>query len=180
MRPLENVMNESIKSVPKSVRLKLKYPRPFLGRREELSLDIACPRGWSLLVQDLFTRLDTLLTDDQAQAFQIEQIEEKYGTLRDYYSWAGSPATLTVDVQMPGGERLRFKQAASAPWAYPSDAVDKLIAEAERQSAIPAFSAAARAPSATTDGSTWLAMHAKRSVATRMSQTLSGEPMAKQ
>lgn len=78
--------------------------------------------------------IDSLLDDAQAGQFRVEQVKEKFGSLRFYYSFAGK-SKLTVDGIRRGGH-FRASTAPQYRPPFPAPAVDALVAEAERQSAV--------------------------------------------
>lgn len=90
--------------------------------------------GWHQLIRALFEGIDELLTDAQAEAFCVQQIKEKFGTLRFYYSVAGQ-ATLNVDIFSSWGSR-RLRIPPSPNPGYPTEAIDALIDKAERASEV--------------------------------------------
>lgn len=98
------------------------------------------PAGWYAIVHKLLTDIESYLGGD-IQHFRIEQVKEKYASLRLYYSWSGRTRP-TIDAVSPDALE-RF--TASAPDAQ-TQRVDELIAgaEAECSSACQQCSAPAR------------------------------------
>ncbi|WP_298933333.1 hypothetical protein [uncultured Ramlibacter sp.] len=92
------------------------------------------PPGWTRVVEDLCKALDALLTDAQAAQFQVEQVKEKYGSLRFYYSVAGQ-ADAHVDIHDRGAHQ-HLVIPAEHPAGYPIAAIDVLIAKAEQETLI--------------------------------------------
>jgi hypothetical protein len=119
--------------------LKKRYPRLFLAYRDVPGPSVGYPRGWTSFINELFDAIDKLLSDTQAKSFRIEQIKEKYGGLRFYYSIAGKLATFNLDIQIPGAGRARLKNTTPASDAFPIAALDKLIADAEKRSEVTCF-----------------------------------------
>ena len=62
-----------------------RFPRMFRGAQPAVWSHVAV--GWSGIVGTLFTGIDELLNDDQAKCFRVEQVKEKFGTLRLYVSF---------------------------------------------------------------------------------------------
>ena len=61
-----------------------RYPRLFRGKGPTIP-SVLLP-GWAGLVDALLADVDRMLTDAQAQRFQVDQIKEKFGMLRFYWS----------------------------------------------------------------------------------------------
>ena len=79
-------MNDAnISSDPELHKLIERFPRLFRGAQPAVWSHV--PVGWSAIVGTLFTGIDALLNDDQAKSFRVEQIKEKFGTLRLYISF---------------------------------------------------------------------------------------------
>lgn len=121
-----------VEEEPPHVRaLATRFPRLFAGgARRHL---IWCPPGWEQIVVRLLTHIDLLLTDAQADRFRIDQIKEKFGTLRLYYT-VGKQKNINIDVLGTGGH-LRFVNQLAIK-GFPARAVDDFIADAERESAV--------------------------------------------
>lgn len=91
-----------------------RYPRLFRGEGPVIPSGLL--PGWAGLVEQLLADIDGLLTDAQAQRFEVGQIKEKFGTLRFYWK-------LQESGQASDDERLlRVRMMA-------------LVREAERHSA---------------------------------------------
>ena len=72
-------------SDPELQKLIERFPRLFRGAQPAVWSHV--PVGWSAIVETLFTGVDALLNDDQAKSFRVEQLKEKFGTLRLYVSF---------------------------------------------------------------------------------------------
>ena len=62
-----------------------RFPRLFRGAQPAVWSHV--PEGWAEIVETLFGGIDRLLSDEQAKRFRVEQIKEKFGTLRLYVSF---------------------------------------------------------------------------------------------
>ena len=79
-------MNDAdISSDPELQKLIERFPRLFRGAQPAVWSHV--PTGWTGIVGTLFTGIDVLLDDEQAKCFRVEQIKEKFGTLRLYISF---------------------------------------------------------------------------------------------
>ena len=79
-------MNDArISSGPGLQQLIERFPRLFRGAQPAVWSHV--PVGWSAIVETLFTGINALLNDDQAKSFRVEQVKEKFGTLRLYVSF---------------------------------------------------------------------------------------------
>jgi len=85
-----------------------RHPALFRGEPPRVASDLA--RGWFALVDALCTDLEAIL-GDRAEAFVVDQVKEKFGGLRFYWSMRGAKNTIEVDV---AGAK------ASAPGEAPS------------------------------------------------------------
>lgn len=110
--------------------LRAAYPRLFA---KGTTIEVWFPRGWTSIVNALCSFLDVLLDDAQAAQFRVEQVKEKFGTLRFYYS-VGGEAAVTADIHLPKGV-LRLRTQPTYPQPFPADAVDAAIAQAEKLTA---------------------------------------------
>ena len=72
-------------SDPELQKLIERFPRLFRGAQPAVWSHV--PVGWSDIVGTLFTSIDALLNDDQVKCFRVEQVKEKFGTLRLYISF---------------------------------------------------------------------------------------------
>jgi len=90
-------------------------------------------RGWDGIIHGLLQDIDELLHDEQATAFRVVQIKEKFGTLRLYYRVRGQ-RRLHVDVQDGQGLPLRLV-VGEVTSAFPCEEIDRLIAQAEEMTA---------------------------------------------
>jgi hypothetical protein len=57
-----------------------RYPRLFHGAEPLAGGTVAS--GWLEIIDELCGDIDRMLTDEQAQLFEVRQIKEKFGTLR--------------------------------------------------------------------------------------------------
>ena len=79
-------MNDAnISSDPEQQQLMERFPRLFRGAQPAVWSHV--PAGWKGIVGTLFNGIDALLDDEQAKSFRVEQIKEKFGTLRLYLSF---------------------------------------------------------------------------------------------
>ena len=79
-------MNDAnISSDPELQKLIERFPRLFRGVQPSVWSHV--PVGWTDIVGTLFTGIDALLNDDEAKCLRVEQIKEKFGTLRLYLSF---------------------------------------------------------------------------------------------
>ena len=62
-----------------------RFPRLFRGAQPAVWSHV--PAGWAGILDTLFSGIDALLDDEQAKCFRVEQIKEKFGTLRLYVSF---------------------------------------------------------------------------------------------
>jgi hypothetical protein len=104
----------------------LEFPRIFKGSPPRVGF--FTPRGWDDVLRTLFRDLDLLLDDRHAAIFRFEQIKEKFGGLRVYYSIAGS-SELVIDILSEHG-RASARTPPKSPKDFPSQAVDDAIARA--------------------------------------------------
>ncbi len=84
--------------------------------------------GWITILEDLFSGIESVFTLEQNQRFQVNQIKEKFGTLRFYYSGQG----LRMDLQTKEGV-ASFEQENPA---NEYQAIDDIIRKAAEASAI--------------------------------------------
>ena len=79
-------MNDAnISSDPELQKLIERFPRLFHGAQPAVWSHV--PLGWAGIVGTLFAGIDALLNHDQAKCFRVEQVKEKFGTLRLYLSF---------------------------------------------------------------------------------------------
>ena len=79
-------MNDAnISSDPELQKLIERFPRLFRGVQPSVWSYV--PVGWTDIVGTLFSDIDALLNDEQVKCFRVEQIKEKFGTLRLYLSF---------------------------------------------------------------------------------------------
>lgn len=107
-----------------------KYPRLFLDK--EPLLGMWFPSGWAGLMDRLCAALDRLLTDQQLGDFRVDQVKEKFGSLRFYYS-VSRKTSLNIDVVASDGQ-VRIVDKPKMPKGFSSAAVDRLISAAETES----------------------------------------------
>jgi hypothetical protein len=60
------------------------FPRLFKGA--EPSIGASWPKGWDTLLRHLCADINAMLDDDEAAAFEVQQIKEKFGALRFYWT----------------------------------------------------------------------------------------------
>jgi len=111
--------------------LVVKYPRLFRGRPPAIASWV--PPGWSAVVDELLGGIDALLTDGQADAVAVEQIKEKYGTLRFYFAINGR-GDVDVDLLGSDGVTRLVVEARIDEQKFPMDAVRALVAAAADKS----------------------------------------------
>ena len=91
-----------------------RYPRLFRGEGPVIPSGLL--PGWARLVNALLTEIDGLLTDEQAQRFEVWQIKEKFGTLRFYWKLQDSehapPDEVLLNTRIM--ERVRVAERESA------------------------------------------------------------------
>jgi hypothetical protein len=73
------------------------FPKDADGQPREPDCGAWCPVGWQPMVEELCSKL-TQIVDKKKLAFQIEQIKEKFGGLRFYYSYEGDRAPEIADL----------------------------------------------------------------------------------
>jgi len=73
---------------------------PLLFRGQAPYIPSHVPEGWYALIDKLCSDLEALLGPEACAGFQVEQIKEKFGTLRFYYR-LGEREDLHVDVISP-------------------------------------------------------------------------------
>lgn len=69
---------------PELLALIASFPRLFRGEQPPVWSHV--PPGWAGILQRLCGGIDALLGDEMAAGFQLEQVKEKFGTLRFYWS----------------------------------------------------------------------------------------------
>ena len=82
------------------------YPRLFHGSTPR-SHSYVQP-GWKTLVNDLCFRLDGMLTDEHAKQFAVQQIKDKLGTLRFYFSFGGDVEQSHTERDSTGMPKMGF------------------------------------------------------------------------
>ena len=55
-----------------------------------------CDDGWFDIIYDLCSEIDCILTDEDRLTFTVDQVKEKYGTLRFYTSWESPEITKLI------------------------------------------------------------------------------------
>ena len=98
-----------------------RHPRLFRGARP-LCWSYLHP-GWLARADRLCADIEALLSDDAAQLFSVQQIKEKFGTLRFYWRLAKS-----------GDDRCRTR-ATPAEGRSLEDLIESLVEQAWRDSA---------------------------------------------
>jgi len=72
-----------------------RHPKLFRGEPPRVASDLS--PGWFPLVDQLCMDLESIL-GDRAEAFVVDQVKEKFGGLRFYWSMRGDKPTIEVDV----------------------------------------------------------------------------------
>ncbi len=62
-----------------------RFPRLFRGAQPAVRSHVSV--GWTAIVETLFGGIDAMLSDEEAERFRVEQVKEKFGTLRVYVSF---------------------------------------------------------------------------------------------
>lgn len=110
------------------------FPRLFQrngGRPEIIGWS---PAGWDDIVRDLLAQIDAALSDELAAAFLIEQVKEKYGTLRFYYCF-DRLVRMRISLVAPDGI-TRIENIPEGAEGYPYKEIDKLVSAAEDRSEV--------------------------------------------
>lgn len=110
--------------------LVVRFPRLFHHGQPRVWSDL--PPGWTEIVERLFTDLDTLLDDAEAQRFEVIQIKEKFAGLRVYWS-LGEEQTLVMDLHGAGSVQ-RVDEVPGKPTAL-FDRISARVRQAEAQAA---------------------------------------------
>ena len=92
---------------------------------------VECRDGWYDLITELCEEIMKAYTDEgRPMDMVVDQIKEKYGTLRFYYHFGGQSETIqSLDVMGVGGIRMMSK---SAPF---EDKIASIVAKYEEKSA---------------------------------------------
>lgn len=92
---------------------------------------VECQDGWYDLIYELCEEIMKAYTDEgRLVDLVVDQIKEKYGTLRFYYHFGGQSETIqSLDVMGVGGIRIMSK---SAPF---EDKIASIVAKYEEKSA---------------------------------------------
>ena len=92
---------------------------------------VECQDGWYDLIYELCEEIMKAYTDEgRPMDMVVDQIKEKYGTLRFYYHFGGQSETIqSLDVMGVGGIRMMSK---SAPF---EDKIASIVAKYEEKSA---------------------------------------------
>lgn len=64
------------------------FPKDADGQPREPDCGVWCPVGWQPMVEELCSKLAKIV-DEKNLIFRIDQIKEKFGGLRFYYSYEG-------------------------------------------------------------------------------------------
>ncbi len=102
-------------------RLKARFPYQFAKKPNG---GFFIDPGWLPIVERLCEDVDNVLRREAKDVFRWEQIKEKFGSLRAY--WHGGP--VSVDVSMPDGTRLRFKNRSRPPRAIDAETAERIEA----------------------------------------------------
>lgn len=113
-------------------------------REDQLHYAIAIEPGWLDIIERLCADIDAAvpadLKRDDGRGFHIQQIKEKFGTLRFYWDVdVGPHEPIHVDLLFGSGEHASFRSREThevEPWRAQ---VRGLITEAERRSAMICF-----------------------------------------
>lgn len=89
-------------------RLMERHPALFHGEPPRVMSDLSS--GWFALVDQLCADLEAIL-GDRGEDFVVDQVKQKFGGLRFYWSLRGRPQTIEVDV---GGAKSAPGEAAAA------------------------------------------------------------------
>ena len=108
------------------------YPRIFKGEPPVLPGYVNA--GWHPVVMRLCAGIDALLSDQEAEFFQVMQVKEKFGGLR-FYGSLGEAERISMDTSSPDGkrERLEFLTVEAEPDTLAR--IHTLIREAEVEAA---------------------------------------------
>lgn len=106
------------------------FPRLF---RDGAGLNVSYPPGWDATLRRLCARIDQKLEASKHVSFRVDQIKEKFGTLRFYYS-VGGLSKMTIDAFGKDG-LSRLETDPGCPAAFPRHEIDALIQEAELETA---------------------------------------------
>ena len=103
---------------------------PAIFRGDEPRVWSHLPPGWHEILDRLCVGIEQTLGDEISR-FRVEQIKEKYGGLRFYYSLEGDSRRV-IDTLFPGG-RLRMQDHRTGTLAARIDAlIDAAEVESER------------------------------------------------
>ncbi len=103
-----------------------RYPRLFHGEPPRAHSEV--PTEWAALIDKLCAEIDRLVVKESVW-FQVNQIKEKFGTLRFYFS-VGDPKTRTVGAPFGAGPSDKLEAAERL-----RDAVDILVWAAQTRTA---------------------------------------------
>ena len=109
-------------------RLVAAHPLLFRGAHPRVPSDL--PDGWYGLVDELCTRIESVLGPEDCASFEVVQVKEKYGALRMYFALARAEDHF-LDVHIGTGLRTFVQRAKGPP---KMDAVRQLIDEASKAS----------------------------------------------
>jgi len=73
------------------------FPKDADGKPREPDCGAWCPVGWQPMVEELCSKLAKIV-DEKNLIFRIDQIKEKFGGLRFYYSYEGERANEISDL----------------------------------------------------------------------------------
>jgi hypothetical protein len=88
--------------------LPARYPRLFPDGPPPWGFEVG--DGWCPLLETLCARLDTLLAQAPGALMRVEQVKEKFATLRFYYALEGADAATAEAIR----EAVDLAEAASA------------------------------------------------------------------
>ncbi len=73
------------------------FPKDADGKPREPDCGVWCPVGWQPMVEELCSKVAKIV-EEKNLTFKIEQVKEKFGGLRFYYSWSGDRDDTIADL----------------------------------------------------------------------------------
>ena len=73
------------------------FPKDADGKPREPDCRVWCPVGWQPMVEELCSKVAQIV-EEKNLTFKIEQVKEKFGGLRFYYSWSGDRDDIIADL----------------------------------------------------------------------------------
>jgi hypothetical protein len=86
-----------------------RFPRLFRGHPPRVPSDL--PEGWADLTVRMFTDLNSMLDDANAERFEVIQIKEKFAGLRVYWSLNDQKTTVVDLIGPESAQRLDLSPA---------------------------------------------------------------------